>query len=187
MLNYYVVRMHLMQKNLFNFVSKNIVISLLYVVSLVHLFTVAWSVISMSGAYFETLENIVVFVEFILVEVKLNNNLRLRDFLPLPLRLTVSLFFFILYSFVICYCLSYLNILYSYCFKIYGSICGLYIYYTKRHNKTFFHTIINKKSAFVFFSIYVNNIYDFFIFFSKKYIYTINHKRIALNYFFFSI
>jgi heme/copper-type cytochrome/quinol oxidase subunit 1 len=38
---------------------------------------------------------------------------------------------------------------------------------------------------FFFFKFYLSNFYDFFIFFLKKYIYTINHKRIALNYLYF--
>jgi len=32
---------------------------------------------------------------------------------------------------------------------------------------------------------YISNFYDFFVFFLKKYVYTINHKRIALNYLYF--
>ena len=46
---------------------------------------------------------------------------------------------------------------------------------------------LNKKNFFLFFKIFFNKINDRRKFILKKYIYTINHKRIAINYFFFSM
>lgn len=47
--------------------------------------------------------------------------------------------------------------------------------------------LINKKDLFLFLKIFFNRINDRRKFLLKKYVYTINHKRIAINYFFFSM
>lgn len=46
-----------------------------------------------------------------------------------------------------------------------------------------FRFFLNVYSNYVF----VGRYYDIYVFFLKKYVYTINHKRIAMNYFFFSL
>ena len=54
----------------------------------------------------------------------------------------------------------------------------IHIYYTK-------FLELNGLNYKNFFFKKLSNLYDIFVFFSKKYIYTINHKRIALNYLYF--
>lgn len=46
---------------------------------------------------------------------------------------------------------------------------------------------LNKINLFLFFKVFFNKINDRRKFLLKKYVYTINHKRIAINYFFFSM
>lgn len=46
---------------------------------------------------------------------------------------------------------------------------------------------VNNKNFFLYLKIFINKINDRRKFLLKKYIYTINHKRIAINYFFFSM
>lgn len=57
---------------------------------------------------------------------------------------------------------------------------GLFLFFSKKKVLIRLKNVFKKK-------VNLESYFDFFIFFCKKYIYTINHKRIAMNYFFFSL